>query len=115
MNPRAKGQNFPAQIYFAQGLAKHKGMIMKKVQLKTSLIAGAVAAVALGMSSVANALPTFTATFEGQACQAITCAALGSTMTGVSGGAVISLATRVPGTAKRPGDDTGARKSFLTP
>ena len=80
---------------------------MKKVQLKTSLIAGAIAAVALGMSSVANALPTVTATFEGQGCQAITCAALESTMTGVSGGAVISPATSVSGTAKRPGNDTG--------
>jgi hypothetical protein len=59
------------------------------------------------MSSVANALPTFTATFEGQAYQAITYVALGSTITGVSGGAVISSATSVSGAAKRPDNDTG--------
>jgi predicted histidine transporter YuiF (NhaC family) len=92
-------------------------MIMKKVQLKTSLIAGAIAAVALGMSSVASALPMFTATFEGQTCQAITYAALGSTMTGVSGGAVISPATSVSGGGQQSAQMTipaMARQSFLT-
>jgi len=82
-------------------------MIMKKIQLKTTLLTSAVAAAALGMSSLASAMPTFTASYDGNACVAITCAALGSTMSGVSGGAVIAPATSVSGTAKRPGDDTG--------
>ena len=80
---------------------------MKKVQLTTTILASAVAAAALGMSSVANAVPSFTASYDGNACVAVTCAALGSTMTGVSGGAVIAPATSVGGVAKRPGDDTG--------
>jgi hypothetical protein len=84
-------------------------MIMKEIQLKTTLLVSAVAAAALGMSSVANAVvaPTFTATYLGTACIAITCADLGSTMNGVSGGAVIEPATSISGVAKRPGDDTG--------
>ncbi|UQG54148.1 MULTISPECIES: PEP-CTERM sorting domain-containing protein [unclassified Marinobacter] len=80
---------------------------MKKAQLKTTLLTGVVAAAALGVSSLVSAVPTFTASYDGNACVAITCAALGSTMTGVSGGAVIAPATSVSGTAKRPGDDTG--------
>lgn len=68
-----------------------------------------MATAALTLSSVANAIPSYTATYLGNDCLSTmgsTCADLGSTMTGVSGGAVIAPATSTSGVAKRPGDDT---------
>jgi hypothetical protein len=110
MNPRAKGQNFPAQIYFAQGLAKHKGMIMKKVQLKTTLLASAVAvaAAALGMSSLANAGATFNVGPMSGGCPTYACADLGSTFASdpgivVSGGAIVNPGVDISGAAATPG------------
>jgi len=76
-----------------------------------------LAAAALTLSSVANALPSYTATYLGNDClstMGATCADLGSTMTGVSGGAVIAPATSVSGVAKRPGDDTSNGAQVLS-
>ena len=79
---------------------------MKKIQLKTTLLTSAVAAAALGMSSLASAMPSFTATYQGAFCSATTCADLGSTMNGVSGGAVINPGIDVSGAAATPGKYT---------
>lgn len=80
-----RGKNSRLKPIFSAGIGKNRGIIMKKAQLKTTLLTGVVAAAALGVSSLVSAVPTFTASYDGNACVAITCAALGSTMTGVSG------------------------------
>ncbi|WP_292276609.1 PEP-CTERM sorting domain-containing protein [Marinobacter sp.] len=78
---------------------------MKKVQLKTAFVTGAIAAAALGMSSVANAVPTFTV--SGNECPGQCQDLASSGLTGVSGGAVIAPATSINGVAKAPGFDSG--------
>ncbi|PFG54805.1 putative secreted protein with PEP-CTERM sorting signal [Marinobacter sp. LV10R520-4] len=83
---------------------------MKKLQLKTKLLAGAVAA--LGISSVTNAGP-ITAKYLGATCIAATCADLGSTMAGVVGGTVIAPATNADG-GKTPGSDSNSANQILS-
>jgi hypothetical protein len=96
-------------------------MIMKKIQLKTTLLASAFAVAALGMSSVANALPTGT-TFNvgpvGAGCPAYACADLGSTYAGsgvvVSGGAIVDPGVDVSGAAATPGKYFGDAAKVLS-
>lgn len=76
-----------------------------------------LAVAALTLSSAAMAVPTYTATYLGNDCvstMGATCADLGSTTSGVSGGAVIAPATSVSGVAKRPGDDTSNGAQVLS-
>ncbi|EAZ98807.1 PEP-CTERM sorting domain-containing protein [Marinobacter sp. ELB17] len=85
---------------------------MKKIQLKTTLLASAFAVAALGMSSVANAVPMLTGpTFNvgpvGAGCPTYACADLGSTFAGsgvsVTGGAIVNPGVDVSGAAATPG------------
>jgi len=71
------------------------------------------AGVALGLSSAVSAVPTYIATYDGDACVS-TCGDLASSGLTVSGGAVISPATTQSGVAKRPGDDTGNGANVLS-
>lgn len=75
-----------------------------------------LAAAALTLSSAANALPSASATYLGNDCLSTigtTCVDLGSTMSGVTGGAVIAPATS-SSVAKRPGDDTSNGSQVLS-
>ena len=84
---------------------------MKKIQLKTTLLASAFAVAALGMSSVANAVPSsapsFTVDSVTGGCPAYACADLGSTYAGsgvsVTGGAVVNPGVDISGAAATPG------------
>jgi hypothetical protein len=81
---------------------------MKKVQLKTTLLAGTVAVAALGMSSVANAGAIFTVGSVSGGCPTYACADLGSTFANnpgvsVTGGAVVNPGVDISGAAATPG------------
>lgn len=76
-----------------------------------------LAAATLTLSSVVSAGPTFTATYLGNDClstKGTVCADLGSTMSGVTGGAIIAPAISTSGVAKRPGDDTSNGAQVLS-
>ena len=81
---------------------------MKKVQLKTAFLTGAIAAVALSLSSVANAGATFTVGPVGGGCPTYACADLGSTFASdpgvsVTGGAIVNPGVDISGAAATPG------------
>jgi hypothetical protein len=81
---------------------------MKKVQLKTAFLTGAIAAVALSLSSVANAGVTFTVGPVGEGCPTYACADLGSTFASdpgvfVTGGAIVNPGVDISGAAATPG------------
>ena len=81
---------------------------MKKVQLKTAFLTGAIAAVALSLSSVTNAGATFTVGPVGGGCPTYACADLGSTFASdsgvsVTGGAIVNPGVDIGGAAATPG------------
>ena len=85
---------------------------MKKVQLKTAFLTGAVAAAALSVSSGANAVAlsvgSFTVGSVSGGCPTYACADLGSTFASdpgvsVTGGAIVNPGVDISGAAATPG------------
>lgn len=95
---------------------------MKKVPQKTTLLAGVVAAAALGMSSIASAVPagpSFTVESVSGGCPAYACADLGSTFSGnpgvsVTGGAIVNPGVDISGAAATPGKYFGDADKTLS-
>jgi hypothetical protein len=109
---KLRGKNFPAKVSFSAGIAKNRGNVMKKVQLKTAFLTGAVAAAALSVSSGANAVAlsagSFTVGSVSGGCPTYACADLGSTFASdsgvsVTGGAIVNPGVDISGAAATPG------------